>query len=162
MVFEHCGPKYSRGNPYTRGSKYDKRLVTPLGAIWFKVHRIVKRGTDDVVSPILLALDVKGRKYSRDVRIACSEYASKMSYGDASLEYETGTGIRVPKRTIHSWVRELAPRLLEEYKESREPEEKLIMGDSTFERGLGHREMNQVKVILSGSGDLEDLYVNTP
>ena len=106
------------------------------------------------------ALEVKGRRYSRDVRIACSEYASKMSYGDASLEYMTGTGVRVPKRTIHMWVRELAPRLLENYKEGRKPEEKLVMGDSSVVRGIKRWEMNQVKVIVSGKGDLEDLIVN--
>ena len=126
----------------------------------FKVQRIVQRGTKKGLSPILKALEVKGRRYSRDVRIACSEYASKMSYGDASLEYMTGTGVRVPKRTIHMWVRELAPRLLENYKEGRKPEEKLVMGDSSVVRGIKRWEMNQVKVIVSGKGDLEDLIVN--
>jgi hypothetical protein len=115
-----------------------------------------------VYSPILEALDARHRKYSRDVRIACAEYAAKMSYGDAALEYLTGTGVKVPKRTIHTWVRELAPRLLEAYKASRDPEDELIIGDSTSVRGLGRREMNQVKVLISGDGDLEDLWVNTP
>jgi len=38
----------------------------------------------------------------------------------------------------------------------------LIIGDSTSVRGLGRREMNQVKVLISGDGTLEDLWVNTP
>lgn len=63
--------------------------------------------------------------------MACAEYAAKMSYGDAALEYQTGTGIKVPKRTILTWVRELAPWLLEAYKASRTPEKQLILGDST-------------------------------
>lgn len=34
------------------------------------------------------------------------------------------------------------------------------MGDSTGVRGLGRREMNHVKVLISGDGGLEDLWVN--
>ena len=87
-----------------------KKLVTSLGVVEFKVRRVISRKDGKVSSPILEALDVKRRKYSRGVRMACVEYASKMSYGDASLEYMTGTGIHVPKRTVHTWVMELAPR----------------------------------------------------
>jgi hypothetical protein len=110
-------------------------------------------------------MDVKQRRYSRGVRMACVEYAAKMSYGDAATEYETGTGIRVPKRTIHTWVKELAPRLLEVYtasREEREPETNLVIGDSTVVRGRGFREMNQVRVLISGDGTLESLKVNEP
>lgn len=158
----HCGPKHSRGNPYTRGSSYKKKLITPLGTIRFRVQRIIHRQNRKVLSPILEALDVKRRKYSRGVRMACAEYASKMSYGDAALEYLTGTGVKVPKRTIHTWVKELAPRLLEAYKASRPLEEDMVMGDSTSVRGLGRREMNHVKVLISRDGALEDLWVNDP
>lgn len=98
--------------------------------------------------------------------MACAEYATKMSYGDASLEYETGTGIHVPKRTIHTWVKELAPRLLEAYNRAKEqktePETCLAIGDSTEVRGTGPGEMNQVRVIISGDGGLESLTVNEP
>jgi len=110
-------------------------------------------------------MDVKQRKYSRGVRMACVEYATKMSYGDAALEYETGTGIRVPKRTIHTWVKELAPKLLEAYKatrETREPETNLVIGDSTVVRGIECWEMNQVRALVSGDGGLESLTVNAP
>lgn len=108
---------------------------------------------------------MKRRRYSRGVRMACVEYAAKMSYGDAAAEYETGTGIRVPKRTIHTWVKELAPRLLEAYtasREAREPEMNLVIGDSTVVRGRGFRERNQVRVLISGDGALESLKVNEP
>jgi len=81
---------YSRGNPYTRGSSYKKKHVTPLGTIRFTVRRIIHRQTRKIYAPILDALDVKRRKYSRGVRMACAEYAAKMSYGDAALEYQTG------------------------------------------------------------------------
>ena len=79
-----CGPRYGRGYPYRRGSSYTKRLVTGLGEIRFRVERVVRRTDGRVSSSILEALGVKGRMYSRDVRMKCAEFASKMSYGDAS------------------------------------------------------------------------------
>jgi len=134
--------------------------------IRFKARRVINRRTGRVHSPILEALDVKRRKYSRGVRMACAEYATKMSYGDAATEYETGTGIHVPKRTIHTWVKELAPRLLEAYnkvkEQKTEPKTRLAIGDSTDVRGVGYREMNQVRVLISGDGALESLKVNEP
>jgi len=38
-----------------------------------------------------------------------AELASVMSYRDASREFETATGVHVPTRTIHSFVKEIAP-----------------------------------------------------
>jgi len=168
MIEGLCGPRYSRDHPYRRGGGYTKRLVTALGMITFKVKRVINRETGKVSSPILEALDIKHRKYSRGVRMACAEYASKMSYGDASLEYKTGTGIQVPKRTIHTWVQEIAPTLLEAYKAEADTNKDtvfpLVMGDSTKVRGLGSGEMNNVRVITTGksSTQLQVLGVNTP
>jgi hypothetical protein len=34
------------------------------------------------------------------------------------------------------------------------------MGDSTVVRDIKRREMKQVKIVLSGKGNLEDLYLN--
>jgi hypothetical protein len=92
---------------------YTKGLVTGLGMIMFRVERVDRRTDGRVYSPILEALDGKQRKYSRDVRMKCVEFASKMSYGDASTELETAKGIHVPKRTIYSFLQQIAPRLLE-------------------------------------------------
>ena len=113
LIYEMCGPRYSRGYVYRRGGSYTKRLVTSLGEIRFRVERVIRRIDDKVRSPILEALDVKRRKYSRDMRMKCVEFASKMSYGDASMEFEKATGVHVSKRTIHSFVQQIAPRLLE-------------------------------------------------
>ena len=88
----------------------------------------------------------------------CVEFASKLSYGDASTEFETATGIHVPKRTIHSFVQELAPRLREANRTAAKAG--LIMGDSTKVRGLASREMNNVRVLISGGGRLLSLKVN--
>ncbi len=71
--------------------------------------------------------------YYRDVKLA--EFASVMSYGDASKELKTAAGVHVPKRTIHSFVREITPKLLEVNKTT--DESGMVIGDSTKIRGWG-------------------------
>jgi hypothetical protein len=158
LIQRLCGPKYSRSHPYRRGSSYIKALVTGIGTIRFEVRRVISRTDDRVSSPILEALDVRRRRYSRDVRMKLVEFASKMSYRDASLEFETATGVHVPERTIHSFVQEVAPPLLEAGKADGQPG--IVMGDATKVRGLKRREMNRVHVLLSDGGRLLHLGVN--
>jgi len=67
--------------------------------------------------------------------------------------------VHVPKRTIHSFVKEIAPRLLEANKTSEKPG--ILIGDSTKIRGLGSGEMNNVHVFLSDGGQLLHLGVNS-
>jgi len=162
IILDLCGPKYSRNYPFKRASSYSKTLKTPLGAISFKVQKVRNRSDNTVSSPILEFLDVKRRRYSKDLRMKLAEYASKMSYQDASLEFETATGIRVPKRTIHRFVHEVAQPLLEANKRQRHmsKEDATLMGDSTEVRALHSREMNMVHVLISNSGKLLDLDVN--
>ena len=159
IVQKLCGPKYSRSHPYRRGSSYAKTLVTGVGTISLKVKRVISRIDNSVSAPILEALDVKRRRYSRDVRMKLAEFASKMTYGDAGLEFETATGIHVPKRTILSFVQEIAPPLLEANKAADEPN--IVMGDSTEVRGLESRAMNNVHILLSEGGQLLHLGVNS-
>ena len=153
-----CGPSYSRGHPYRRGGSYTKTLTTFLGEIRFKAKKIIKRIDGKTSTPILEALDIKRRKYSRGVRMRLAEFTSKMSYGDASLEYETATGVHVPKRTIHGFVGEIAPRLLEASKMAAEAE--IVIGDSTKVWAQASREMNDVRVLISGGGRMLALGVN--
>jgi len=82
-----------------------------------------------------------------------------MSYNDSSLEFETATGVHVPKRIIHSFVQEIAPPLLEANKTANEP--RIVLGDSTEVRALSSREMNNVHILLSERGQLLDLGVNS-
>ena len=159
VVQELCGPRYSRSHPYRRGSSYTKTLVTGIGTIRFKVKRVISKIDNSVSSPILEALDVKRRKYSRDVRMKLAEFASKMTYQDASLEFETATGVHVPKRTILSFVQEIAPPLLEANKMTIELG--IVMGDTTKVRAQSNGEMNEVHVLLSDGGQLLHLGVNS-
>jgi len=157
-VEELCGPKYSRDHPHRRGGSYAKSLVTCLGEIRFKARKIIRRIDGKTSTPILEALNIKRRKYSRGVRMGLAEFASKMSYGDACLEFETATGVHVSKRTIHSFVQEIAPRLLEASRTAARAE--IIIGDSTKVRAQASREMNNVRVLISGGGSLLALKVN--
>jgi len=87
-----------------------------------------------------------------------AEFASKMSYNDYRLEFETASGVHVPKRTIHSFVKEIFSMLLEANKTTDEPG--IVLGDSTGVRALESREMNNVRVLLSDGGQLLRLGVN--
>ena len=109
---ELCSPRYKRGHSYRRGGSYIKSLVTCLSEIRFKAKKIIRRSDGKTSTTILEVLDVKRRRYSRGVRMSLAEFTLKICYGDAYLEYETATGGHVPKRTIHSFVGEIAPRLM--------------------------------------------------
>jgi len=129
-----------------RAQVYTKTLVSGLGEIRFKAKKIVRRSDSRVSSPILEVLDVNRRRYSRGVRMRLTEFASKMSYGDACTEFETVTGVHVPKRTIHGFVGEIAPRLLEAGRTVAKVE--IVIGDSTKVRARASREMNNVRVLI--------------
>lgn len=159
LVDELCGPKYSRNHHYRRGGSYTKTLTTRIGRIRFKVKRVIRRIDNAVRSPILEAWDVKRKRYSREVRMKCVDFASKMSYQDASEEFEEATGVHVPKRTIHSFVQQIAPSLREAHKTTT-GKAGIVLGDSTEVRALTHREMNNVHVLISGSGQMLALEVN--
>ena len=158
LIQELCGPKYSRSHEYRRGSSYFKTLTTGVGKVRFRVKRVIRRIDNAVKSPILEALDVKRKRYARDVRMKCVDFASKMSYQDASEEFEEATGVHVPKRTIHGFVQQIAPRLLEANRTATEA--KVVLGDSTEVRALNRRAMNNVHVLVSGSGQMLALEVN--
>jgi hypothetical protein len=139
IVMGLCGPRYSRNHSFKRAGSYTKRLTTAMGIVVFRVQKVRGRTGSAVTSPVLECLDVRRRRYSRDLRFKLAEYASKMSYQDASLEFETATGIHVPKRTIHAFVHEVAPQILRASNPENKPEHETVMGDSTEVRGLASR-----------------------
>ena len=88
-----------------------------------------------------------------------------MSYAKASDCIQAATGVRVPRRTIHHWVNELAPSLLEKALSRGEnsiSEAGVVMGDSTDVRGLQRREMRHVRVLTDDRGGLLALRVDDP
>ena len=161
LTLQLCGPKYSRDHPFKRAGSYMKTVITSIGSIGFRVERVFSRADNTVSSPVLEQLDLKRRKYSRDVRMKLADFASKMSYQDASLEFEEATGIHVPKRTIHSFVQEIAPQLHDAACRATQPcQVGIVEGDGTQVRAPPRREMNNVHILLGGSGKLLHLGVN--
>jgi len=114
IIMRLCGPKYSHEHSFKfkRAGSCTKKVTTLLGKISFKVQKVRDRIGNSIASPILEFLDLKRHKYSKDLRMKLTEYASKMSYQDTSLKFETATGINVPKSAIHRFVQEVAQRLL--------------------------------------------------
>ncbi len=94
---------------WRRSTSYQRPLVTKLGRVVFTVVK-VKRGRR-VFSPIIYTLNIEKRKYSRDVRMLLADKASRLSYQDAQTDFMNHTGVKVPKRTIHSFVQEIGRQL---------------------------------------------------
>lgn len=158
-----CGPKYLRNNAskFKRAGSHGKTIITSLGPIRIRVQRIAQRNGEKSFSPILEQLDINHRKYSRDIRMKLADFASKMSYNDARIEFKEAIGIHVPKRTIHSFVQEIAPQLHEANCKANQPQPKqIVQGDSTQVRALQKSTMNSVHVMLSQKGSLLHLDVN--
>jgi hypothetical protein len=80
IIMNLCGPKYSRNHSFKRAGSYVKKLTTAIGTISFKVQKVRNRIDNSITSPIVEYLDLKRRKYSKDLRMKLAEYASKMSY----------------------------------------------------------------------------------
>jgi hypothetical protein len=73
------------------------------------VGRIFDRLRRRTFAPLLLALGLGRRRYTRDLRLACAEEASRTTYGEASESILRSLGVHVPRRTIWSFVQELGP-----------------------------------------------------
>jgi len=59
-------------------TSYRRSLVTKLGRVVFTVVKVKRDGR--VFSPIIYALNIEKRKYSRDVRMLLADKASRLSY----------------------------------------------------------------------------------
>ena len=98
------------GRPrYVRSGRYRRTLVTKFGKILFEVGRVYDRLRRRTLTPILLALGLRRRRYSLDLRLACAEEATRTTYGEASESIHRTLSLWVPRRTIWNFVKELAP-----------------------------------------------------
>ncbi len=149
---------------YRKAGSYMKTIVTTLGVITFRVVRLRKPDGSGTISPILDAFHIRNQKYTRDVRMLCVDMASKMSYNDASEEIKRTNKIHVPKRTIHSFVQEIGPKLkkVNSMITAGEEKPKIIMGDGTEVRSI-YKMPNEVRVIIGADQrSLFDVRVNVP
>jgi hypothetical protein len=123
---------------WRRSTIYQRPLVAKLGRVF---------------SPIIYALNIEKRKYSRDVRMLLADKASRLSYQDAMIDFQNHTGVKVPKRTIHSFVQEIGKALGEVNQANISCEEpQVVMADGTKAHSI-YPTMNQVRIIIGYDPD---------
>lgn len=96
---------------YVRNGTYVRRLVSKWGAVLLPVQRVWDRLEEKAWSPLLSGLHLGRRKYSPELRLYCAEEATRTSYGEAQQAIWRNHGVHVPRRTIWSFVQELAARV---------------------------------------------------
>jgi len=153
---------------YRMAGSYLKQIVTKIGRVCFRVKKLWKPGMSGIVSPILDALHIRRIRYARDVRMLCVDLASRLSYGDAKKEVKKTNGLEIPKRTIHSFVQEIAPKLKKanEHAVQQEGLQLVVMADGTKVRSIYDTD-NDVQVAIAynpegGSKTLLQASVNKP
>jgi len=127
-------------------TSYQRSLVTKLGRVVFKAVKVKRDGR--VFSPIIYALNITKRKYSRDVRMLLADKASRLSYQDAQIDFQNHTGVKVPKRTIHSFVQEIGRELGEANQTKVSCEmPPVVMADGTKTHSI-YPTLNQVNIVI--------------
>jgi len=169
LLDELCGKKRRPNGIYRRAGSAPrlKTIVTSLGVVRFRMLKAKNHATGETLTPILDILDVRGRKYTRQVKAECAELTSKLSYGDTREEYHRLTGLWIPKSTIHGFTQEIAPDMLTVQADAvpNQSPTSLILADGTEVRAVGRGEFNQVHIAITvndGSKRLLNLTVNQP
>lgn len=170
LLDQLCGRKRKPNGIYRRAGsgRRPKTIVTSLGVVRFRTLKVRNLTTGETTTPILDLLDVRGRRYTRQVKAECAELTSKLSYGDVREEYHRLTGVLIPKSTIHGFTQELAPAMLQATLNSTPPSQSgrpVILLDGTEVRSVERGEFNQVRVgigVDTGGKWLLNLTVNQP
>jgi hypothetical protein len=169
LLNELCGRRGSPNGIYSRAGsgRRLKTIITTLGVVRFRTLKVKNQSTGETFTPILDVLDVRGRKYTRQVKAECAELTSKLSYGDTREEYNRLKGVLIPKSTIHSFTQELAPVMLQACLTLplTQPGRLVILADGTEVRSIKKGEFNQVHVAINVNPkgkQLFNLTVNQP
>jgi hypothetical protein len=134
---------------FVRGGRYLRTLVTKLGKIVLVVGRVYDRLHRRTFAPLLVALGLGRRRYTRDLRLACAEEATRTTYGEASGSIHRALSLWVPRRTIWNFVKELGPWI--ETGLSRVPlreTEGCHAADGTYVRGWRRGTQHEVNVAV--------------
>lgn len=132
-------------------TNYQRSLVTKLGRVVFTVVKMKRGGR--VFSPIIYALNIEKRKYSQEVRMLLADKASRLSYQDAMIDFQNHTGVKIPKRTIHSFVQEIGRQLGEANLARVSCEEPpVVMVDGTKTQSV-YPTLNQVRIVIGYDPD---------
>lgn len=153
---------------YVGNGTYEKPVVTSFGGVRMRVQRLIDRLRECTVSPFLDALDIRGKRYTNDLRLACAEEATRTSYREAEQSVQSTTGIRVPARTIWNFVQDLA-RVAERVHKATLPrkDDKPHVPDSTEVRSQKRWGHHQVHVDIvqdprTHAVELRNVKVNGP
>jgi hypothetical protein len=131
---------------WSRSTSYQRSLVTKLGRVFFTVVKVKRDGS--VFSPIVYALNIEKLRYSRDVRMLLADKASRLSYQDATIDFQNHTGVEVPKSTIRSFVQEIGRELGEANQAKVSCEElPVVMADGTKTHSI-YPTLNQVRIVI--------------
>ena len=124
-------------------------MVTKLGKIVVEVARMFDRVTRRTFVPVLLALGLGRRRYTRDLRLACAEEASRTTYGEASESIQRSLGVIVPRRTIWNFAQELGPYVEQGTRSVPIHEEGgAHLADGTFVRGWRKGRQHEVNLLV--------------
>ena len=136
---------------WSYSTSYRRSLVTKLGRVVFTAIKMKRSGK--VFSPIIYTLNIEKRKYSRDVRMLLADKASRLFYQDAQIDFMNHTGVKVPKRTIYSFVQEIGRQLGEANSATVSCEESpVIMADGTKTHSI-YSTLNQVRIVIGYDPD---------
>ncbi len=96
---------------------FHRQLVTSLGRVDLKMFRVRRpsgqSGTTKTTSPLLDELSIRHKLYSDELRIQLASTASLSTYGDAQEEFLKSSGLKIPKATIHLFVKDVGSSLRE-------------------------------------------------
>jgi hypothetical protein len=123
--------------------------VTKLGQVVFRVQRVRDRLERRTFAPLLIALGLGRRRYTRDLRLACAEEASRTTYGEASDSLRRSLGVIVPRRTIWNFVMEFGPYLEQSLRSvPLEETEGAQLADGTYVRGQRKGRQHEVNIAV--------------
>lgn len=134
---------------FVRGGRYLRTLVTKLGKVVVEVGRVYDRLHRRTFVPVLLALGLGRKRYTRDLRVACAEEASRTTYGEASESILRSLGVHVPRRTVWNFVQELGPWAEQGMRSAPLPEaDGAHLADGTYVRGWRKGRQYEVNIAV--------------
>ena len=136
---------------YVRSGGYWRTLHTRLGTVTVRIQRVLDRLSRVTWSPLLLALGIGKKRYTRELRLAAAELATRTSYEEASQALERTLGFRIPRRTIWNFVQEIAGVVKVALRRAppsppERQQEFTHLADSTFVRGQRRRQQHEIEV----------------
>jgi len=147
-----CGRRYGRSMEaynYRRAGKRMRTVITKAGRVQFRLQKITDLRTGRVSTPFLKKLGVGRReRCTRDIKKACIDLITRLSYRDTSNSIKDTLSIKVSKSRVHDFVREIAP-VIEAANQVNVMMDRVecITADGTKTHGLNGKK-NEVNVVI--------------